>query len=72
MCLISGGCDYYQAGSDMEKVMETMRGVEREREQNEIKSYGCSAGGVLSRFLIPASVLIIIYGWFRFRKKRKV
>jgi hypothetical protein len=49
-----------------------MRGVERERERSEVKSYGCSAGGVLSRFLIPASVLIIIYGWFRFRKKRKV
>jgi uncharacterized delta-60 repeat protein len=72
MCLISGGCDYYQVGSDMDKVMETMRGVERERERSEVKSYGCSAGGVLSRFLIPASVLIIIYGWFRFRKKRKV
>jgi uncharacterized delta-60 repeat protein len=72
MCLISGGCDYYQGGSDMDKVMETMRGVERERERSEVKSYGCSAGGVLSRFLIPASVLIIIYGWFRFRKKRKV
>jgi hypothetical protein len=72
MCLISGGCDYYQGGSDMQKIAGTMKGVEREREQNEIKSYGCSAGGVLSRFLIPASVLIIIYGWFRFRKKRKV
>jgi uncharacterized delta-60 repeat protein len=72
MCLISGGCDYYQGGSDMDKVMETMKGVERERERSEVKSYGCSAGGVLSRFLIPASVLIIIYGWFRFRKKRKV
>jgi hypothetical protein len=72
MCLISGGCDYYQAGSDMQKIAGTMKGVEGEREQNEIKSYGCSAGGVLSRFLIPASVLIIIYGWFRFRKKRKV
>jgi arginine repressor len=68
MCLISGGCDYYQGGSDMDKVMETMRGVERERERSEVKSYGCSAGGVLSRFLIPASVLIF-YG--RLRKKRK-
>jgi uncharacterized delta-60 repeat protein len=72
MCLIIGGCDYYQGGSDMQKIAGTMKGVEREKEQNEIKSYGCSAGGVLSRFLIPASVLIIIYGWFRFRKKRKV
>jgi uncharacterized delta-60 repeat protein len=72
MCLISGGCDYYQAGSDMQKIAGTMKGVERERERSEVKSYGCSAGGVLARFLIPASVLIIIYGWFRFRKKRKV
>jgi uncharacterized delta-60 repeat protein len=72
MCLISGGCDYYQVGSDMQKIAGTMKGVEREREQNEIKSYGCSAGGVLSRFLIPASILFIIYSRFRFRKKRKV
>ena len=33
-----------------------------------VKSYGYSAGGVLSRFLIPASMLIF-YG--RLRKKRK-
>ena len=33
-----------------------------------VKSYGCSVGGVFSRFLIPASMLIIIYGWLR-RKK---
>jgi hypothetical protein len=36
--------------------------------KEDVKSYGCSAGGVLSRFLIPASVLIV-YGWLR--KKRK-
>jgi hypothetical protein len=36
--------------------------------KEDVKSYGCSAGGVLSRFLIPASTLIF-YG--RFRKKRK-
>jgi hypothetical protein len=35
------------------------------------KSYGCSAGGVLSRFLILVFMLIIIYGQFR-RKKKKV
>ena len=35
------------------------------------KSYGYSAGVVLSRFLIPASMLIIIYGRFRFRKEKK-
>jgi hypothetical protein len=33
-----------------------------------VKSYGCSAGGIFSRFLIPASMLIV-YGWLR--KKRK-
>jgi hypothetical protein len=36
--------------------------------KEDVKSYGYSAGGVLSRFLIPASVLIV-YG--RLRKKRK-
>jgi hypothetical protein len=39
-------------------------------EKENVKSYGCSAGGVFSRFLIPASMLIIIYGWLR-RKKKK-
>ena len=36
--------------------------------KEDVESYGCSAGGVLSRFLIPASMLIIYY---RFRKKKK-
>jgi uncharacterized delta-60 repeat protein len=45
MCLRSGGCDYYQVGSDMQKIEGTMKGVEGEREQNEIKSYRCSAEG---------------------------
>jgi hypothetical protein len=36
--------------------------------KENVKSYGCSAGSVLSRFLIPASMLIIYY---RFRKKKK-
>jgi hypothetical protein len=36
--------------------------------KENVKSYGCSAGGVLSRFLLPASMLIIYY---RFRKKKK-
>jgi hypothetical protein len=70
MCLISGGCDYYQAGSDMEKITGTMKGVEKEKEQNEIKSYGCSVGGVFSRFLIPAFMLII-YGQLRKKRKKK-
>jgi hypothetical protein len=37
----------------------------------DVKSYGCSAGGVLSRFLIPASMLIIIYGQLRKKRKKK-
>jgi hypothetical protein len=40
-------------------------------EKENAKSYGYSAGVVLSRFLIPASMLIIIYGRFRFRKEKK-
>jgi hypothetical protein len=39
--------------------------------KEDIKSYGCSAGGVLSRFLIPASVPVIIYGWLRRKRKKK-
>jgi hypothetical protein len=35
-----------------------------------VKSYGYSAGGVLSRFLIPASVLIF-YGQLRKKRKKK-
>jgi hypothetical protein len=35
-----------------------------------VKSYGCSAGGVLSRFLIPASMLIV-YGQLRKKWKKK-
>jgi len=36
--------------------------------KEDVKSYGCSVGSVLSRFLIPASMLII---YCRLRKKRK-
>jgi hypothetical protein len=39
-------------------------------EKENVKSYGCSAGGIFSRFLIPASMLIIIYGWLRMKKKK--
>jgi hypothetical protein len=39
-------------------------------EKEDVKSYGCSAGGVLSRFLIPASMLIV-YGWLRKKRKKK-
>jgi hypothetical protein len=38
--------------------------------KEDVKSYGCSAGGVLSRFLIPASMLIV-YGWLRKKRKKK-
>jgi hypothetical protein len=69
MCLISGGCDYYQVGSDMEKITGTMKGVEKEKEQNEIKSYGCSVGGVYKYFIL--TVILLLYSWFRFRRKKK-
>jgi arginine repressor len=37
----------------------------------DVKSYGCSVGGgVLSRFLIPAFMLIV-YGWLRKKRKKK-
>jgi hypothetical protein len=39
--------------------------------KENVKSYGYSAGGVLSRFIIPASVLTIIYGWLRKKRKKK-
>ena len=39
--------------------------------KEDVKSYGCSAGGVLSRFIIPASVPVIIYGWLRRKRKKK-
>jgi hypothetical protein len=39
-------------------------------EKEDVKSYGCSAGGVLSRFLIPASMLIV-YGCLRGKSKKK-
>jgi phage-related tail fiber protein len=38
--------------------------------REDVKSYGCSAGGVLSRFIIPASMLIV-YGWLRKKRKKK-
>jgi hypothetical protein len=53
MCSASQDCDF---GSSIATNKE------------DVESYGCSAGGVLSRFLIPASMLIIYY---RFRKKKK-
>jgi len=39
-------------------------------EKEDVKSYGCSVGSVLSRFFIPASVLIV-YGWLRKKRKKK-
>jgi hypothetical protein len=38
--------------------------------KENVKSYGCSAGGVLSKFIIPASGLIV-YGWLRKKRKKK-
>jgi hypothetical protein len=38
--------------------------------KEDVKSYGCSVGGVLSRFIIPASMLIV-YGWLRKKRKKK-
>jgi hypothetical protein len=41
-----------------------------ETNKEDVKSYGCSAGGVLSRFLIPAFMLIV-YGWLRKKRNKK-
>jgi hypothetical protein len=41
-----------------------------ETNKEYVKSYGYSAGGVLSRFLIPASMLIV-YGYLRGKRKKK-
>jgi arginine repressor len=41
-----------------------------ETNKEYVKSYGYSAGGVLSRFLIPASMLIV-YGQLRKKRKKK-
>jgi hypothetical protein len=38
--------------------------------KEDVKSYGRSAGGVLSRFIIPASMLIV-YGWLRKKRKKR-
>jgi hypothetical protein len=38
--------------------------------KENVKSYGCSVGGVLSRFLIPVSMLIV-YGQLRRKRKKK-
>jgi hypothetical protein len=38
--------------------------------KENVKSYGCSVGGVLSRFLIPASMLIV-YGQLQKKRKKK-
>ena len=38
--------------------------------RENVKSYGCSAGGIFSRFIIPASMLIV-YSWLRKKRKKK-
>jgi uncharacterized delta-60 repeat protein len=40
------------------------------KNKEDVKSYGCSAGGVLSRFIILASMLIV-YGWLRKKRKKR-
>jgi hypothetical protein len=38
--------------------------------KENVKSYGCSVGGIFSRFIIPASMLIV-YGQLRKKRKKK-
>jgi len=42
-----------------------------ETNKEDFKSYGYSAGGVLSRFLIPASMVVIFYGQLRKKREKK-
>jgi len=56
MCSASQDCDF---GSSIATNKE------------DVESYGCSAGGVFSRFLIPASMLIIYVQLRRKKKKKK-
>jgi hypothetical protein len=55
MCSESQDCDFSSS-------------IATNGEKENVKSYGCSVGGVFSRFLLLASMLIIYY---RFRKKKK-
>jgi hypothetical protein len=59
LCSESQDCDFFGSA------------IATNGEKENVKSYGCSAGGVLSRFLIPASMLIIIYGWLKRKRKKK-
>jgi hypothetical protein len=57
LCSESQDCDFFGSAIATNK--------------ENVKSYGCSAGGIFSRFLIPASMLIIIYGWLKRKRKKK-
>jgi hypothetical protein len=63
LCSASQDCGFGSA-------IATNFGSAVETNKEDVKSYGCSAGGVLSRFLIPAFMLIV-YGWLRKKRKKK-
>jgi uncharacterized delta-60 repeat protein len=58
MCSESQDCDFSSS-------------IATNGEKENVKSYGCSAGGVFSRFLLLASMLIIYVQLRRKKKKRK-
>jgi hypothetical protein len=63
LCSASQDCGFGSA-------VATNFGSAVETNKEDFKSYGYSAGGVLSRFLIPASMLIV-YGQLRKKRKKK-
>ncbi|MFZ8804193.1 MAG: hypothetical protein ACO2PO_14585, partial [Candidatus Calescibacterium sp.] len=63
VCALGSAPHLYSASQDCDFGSAIASG-----KKEDVKSYECSVGSVLSRFLIPASTLIF-YG--RFRKKRK-
>ena len=63
VCALASAPHLYSASQDCDFGSAIASG-----KKEDVKSYECSVGSVLSRFLIPASTLIF-YG--RFRKKRK-
>jgi hypothetical protein len=63
LCSVSQDCGF-------SSTIATNFGSAVETNKEDFKSYGYSAGGVLSRFLIPASMLIF-YGRFRKKMKKK-
>jgi hypothetical protein len=63
VCALASAPHLYSASQDCDFGSAIASG-----KKEDVKSYECSVGSVISRFLIPASTLIF-YG--RFRKKRK-